>query len=226
MSDMKKGKRKMGKKQLDTLCRYYAEGIALCVHNIGVLEEHIVRKRTEGKDPAQEEKAVRRLMASKEGLQRMLSDRMRSLGAGKVDVDRTLEHLELLKREMQGNEHALDELETLIITMREKLTNVDRGRRELQKKMGQYKKEAKAWRMRALVAEERVMELSDVTGKMAAERTGMIMDHAEHHCLLEYNCKGCPFEKYCHAEDADEQTCEQRMADREASLKAYKDKKQ
>lgn len=216
----------MSKKQLDTLCKFYAEGMAFCMHNVEVLEKHAARKRAEGKDPTQEEAAVRRMMACKEGLQRMLSDRMRSLGAGKVDVERALEHLELLKREMQGNEHALDEMETLIITLREKLTNTDRGRRELQKKMGQYKKEAKAWRMRALTAEERMAEMSRITGQMAAERTGMIMDHAEHHCLLEYNCKGCPFEKYCHAEDADAQTCEQRMADREASLKAYKDKKQ
>lgn len=216
----------MSKKQLDTLCKFYAEGMAFCMHNVEVLEKHAARKRAEGKDPTQEEAAVRRMMACKEGLQRMLSDRVTSMRHDSVDADGVLDMLEHALQGTEDAEAACTKARDMITHMREKLTNADRGRRALQKKMGQYKKEAKAWRMRALVAEERVMELSDVTGKMAAERTGMIMDHAEHHCLLEYNCKGCPFEKYCHAEDADEQTCEQRMADREASLKAYKDKKQ
>lgn len=196
----------MSKKQLDTLCKYYAEGIALCVHNAETLEEYIARKRAEGKDPAQEEKAVRRLMASKEGLQRMLSDRALALKGGAQDPAKVLEDLAAMKTRARdkGEEDALSNALALIVRQREKLTNTDRGRRALQKKLGKEKRQVLLLGKEAAALRQNNTDLRKVVGPMISDRERLLREHAKHHCL-DGMCAGCPFENACWSPDASQE---------------------
>lgn len=192
------------KLKTDELCKYYLDGMAFFVHNMEVLEEHAQRMRAEGKDPYKDEHAIRRLQAAKEGLQRMLSDRVKALEGGTMDEEEIMVRLAEWRMEDETRDQVLNSAITLIVRQREKLTNADRGRRALQKKMGYYKRQAHLLGKEAAKLKENNEQLRVATAQMVRDRTNILLDHALHHHADGDNphCEGCPMQPKC-AESAE-----------------------
>jgi hypothetical protein len=92
----------------DDICKYYLDGMALFAHNMEVLEEHAQRMRAEGKDPYKDEHAIRRLQVAKEGLRRMLSDRVKVLEGGpcaEAARQQSMEHRARKRKEREQKKH-------------------------------------------------------------------------------------------------------------------------
>jgi hypothetical protein len=192
------------KLKTDELCKYYLDGMAFFVHNMEVLEEHAKRMRAEGKDPYKDEHAIRRLQAAKEGLQRMLSDRVKALEGGTMDEEEIMVRLAEWRMEDETRDQVLNSAITLIVRQREKLTNADRGRRALQKQLGYYKRQAHLLGKEAAKLKENNEQLRVATAQMVRDRTNILMDHALHHHVDGDNphCEGCPMQPKC-AESAE-----------------------
>lgn len=190
--------------QKDELVMYYLDGMAFMTHNMQVLEQMVQHKRAEGHDPYNEEKAIRRLMCAKEGIQRMLSDRVKSLESKCKDEEEIMVRLAEWRMEDETRDDVINNAITLIVRQREKLTNVDRGRRALQKKLGEYKKQAHLLGKTAAALKENNEQLRVATAQMVRDRTNILLDHAVHHHVDGDNphCEGCPMQPKC-AESAD-----------------------
>lgn len=210
---MKKDMKKVMKKGVmkEALCVAYVDAMAFFTHNMEVLEERIQEKKRSGKDPAEIVKAKTRLRFAKEGVSRMLSERVQALTAGPMDNAEVLADLAALKTRARDadEQKALDNAMNLIVQQREKLTNTDRGRRALQKQLGRYKRQAKLLGKEACALKENNLELCEMLGPMIAERQSMIIAHAVHHCEA-MKCIKCPFEKYCCDDSVDEETQKRR----------------
>lgn len=205
-----------GKVKTDELCRYYVDAMAFFMHNVDVLEETAQRKRREGKDSGNEEKAARRILCAKEGVQRMLSDRAKALECV-IDPAETLAGLaELKTRARDKDEDAvLNNAIALIVRQREKLTNADRGRRALQKQLGKVKRQKELLGKEACALKENNLELRQALAPLISEREKLLTTMAQYHCAHE-KCQGCPFEKHCHDEQVSTEArteMQQRMRD-------------
>lgn len=185
------------KAKTDELCRYYVDAMAFFTHNMEVLNENAARKMREGKDPAKEQEAIKRLTCAKEGVQRMMSDRVAALGMKCMDMAEVIGDLVALKNVLhEANHAAVDNAVNMLVRQREKLTNTDRGRRALQKQMGKFKRQANLLGKEACALKENNEALRKALAPMMEERASLLMDSADLHCEMR-RCKGCPFDKKC-----------------------------
>lgn len=209
----------MAKKYTDHLCRSYADAIVFFDSNIEVLEENIRRKNMEGGDTKELTRAKERVQHAREGVTRMLSDRVQSMQAGVVAPDVVLERLGMIKQDVEGEwAKTIDMAIALIVKQRERLTNTDRGRRSLQKLLGTERRKAKNMYMACEMLEAKNIELRKAMAPLISEREKMLQLHAAHHCAQQ-ECMGCPFEGYCHAQNVDKEYLPQRRADMAEKLK-------
>lgn len=178
------------KMKQDLLCKNYAEAIAFFEKNMETLDEQIRRRQQEKRDASDLEKAQKRLCFAREGVSRMLSDRAQALNAAEIDVSEVLGELAAMQNDT-GNKAI-----ALIVRQRERLTNTDRGRRALQRKMGKIKYHMRVLEARYNEAVRNNDQLRQALAPMISEREGMMLEHAKHHCKVNA-CEGCPFEKHC-----------------------------
>lgn len=209
----------MAKKYTDHLCRSYADAIVFFDSNIEVLEENIKRKITDSGAVKELVRARERVVHAREGVTRMLSDRVQSMQAGAVAPDVALERLGMMKQDVEGTwAETIDMAIALIVKQRERLTNTDRGRRSLQKLLGTERKKANNMYKTCRMLEENNTELRKAVAPLISEREKMMQLHAAHHCK-DKACTGCPFEGYCHAQNVDKEYLPQRRADMAEKLK-------
>lgn len=209
----------MAKKYTDHLCRSYADAIVFFDSNIEVLEENIERKKMDSGAVKELVRARERVVHAREGVTRMLSDRVQSMQAGAVAPDVVLERLGMIKQDVEGTwAETIDMAIALIVKQRERLTNTDRGRRSLQKLLGAERKKANNMYKACRMLEENNTELRKALAPMISEREKMMQLHAAHHCK-DKACTGCPFEQYCHAQNVDDEYLPQRRADMAEKLK-------
>ena len=182
----------------DPLCRQYADAMGFFERNALMLDERIKELKAQDGDTAELMQAKQRLMCAKEGAGRMLSDRMVSMDSAVVDPDSTLLALSKMQAGMQDGEERkqISNAITLIVRQRERLTNTDRGRRALQRKLGEQKKVNGQLSRENENMQTWGRNLVATTQNMIDERAKMLDDHAKHHCE-ERMCNGCPYNKFC-----------------------------